>query len=77
MPLFKAVQIEIDSGKSTGRKEWYFAKNSKDAARQLLYTRKLKHSKCKLGPTGRVVANCGDGTSWVITRQKQTRKKKA
>ncbi len=76
MPLFMAVQIETDTGRQTGRKEAYLARNAQDAARQLLYTRKLKHSKCKLGRTGRVVANCGDGTSWVITWKKRERKKK-
>ncbi len=76
MPMYQVVQIDTETGRSTGRKVWFLAKNVKEVASNLLYYGKLKHKGCKLGPTGRVMANCGDGTSWVITWKKRERKKK-
>lgn len=74
MPMFKAVQITIETAEPTGKTEHYRARGKKDAARNLLYTRRLKHGGCRLRPTGLVVS-CPDGTAWVIT--KRTNRKRA
>jgi hypothetical protein len=66
--IFRAVQVEISTGRETGKVESYRARGKRDAAAKLLYTRRLKHARCRLGPTG-LVAACGDGTAWVITRR--------
>ncbi len=68
MASFKAIELNIQTGTPTGRVEYYTAKNKKEAGRKLLYMRKLKSKRCRLGPTGLVVA-CGV-TAWVLSRKK-------
>lgn len=64
MATFKAIEMSLSKGEPTGRVELYTARNVKAAAKKVLYTRRLKSGRCKLGPTGRVV-NCGDKV-WVV-----------
>jgi hypothetical protein len=66
--IFRAVQVEVKTGRETGKVESYRARGKQAAARKLLYTRRLKDARCRLGPTG-LVATCADGTAWVITRR--------
>jgi hypothetical protein len=73
--MFQVVQITIETAERTGKAEYYLARGKKDAARKLLYRRRVKDGRCRLGPTGLVVS-CPDGTAWVITkRQKRTKKR--
>lgn len=67
MARFKAVQVRIETADPTGRVEYYQARGKKDAAKKVLYTRRLKDGRCKLGPTGLVVS-CSDGMAWVIMK---------
>lgn len=67
MPLFRAVELAVDTGDLTGRVEYYQARGKKAAAKKLLYTRRLKNGRCRLGPTGLVVS-CGK-TAWVIMKR--------
>lgn len=69
MAMFRAVQLVVDTGKPTGRVEWYLAHGVKDAGKMLLYTRRLKNARCRLGPTRRVVS-CPDGTAWVVVAER-------
>jgi hypothetical protein len=68
MSIFRAVQVRIETADPTGRVEYYQARGKKDAAKKLLYTRRVKDGRCKLGPTGLVVS-CPDGMAWVITKR--------
>lgn len=68
MPMFRVVQITIETAERTGRSESYVARGKKEVARKLLYTRRVKDGRCRLGPTGLVVS-CPDGTAWVITKR--------
>ncbi|MCI0563913.1 MAG: hypothetical protein MN733_36020 [Nitrososphaera sp.] len=67
MPLFRAIELSVDSADPTGRVEYYQARGKKAAAKKLLYTRRLQDGRCKLGPTGLVVS-CGK-TAWVIIKR--------
>lgn len=68
MPMFKVVQITIETAERTGRSKYYVARGKKDADRKVLYTRRVKDGRCRLGPTGLVIS-CPDGTAWVITKR--------
>lgn len=70
---YKAVQLEVKTGEPTGRLEHYVARGKKEAAKRLLYTRRIKNGRCRLGPTGLVVS-CVDGTAWVIIKEKRSRR---
>lgn len=72
MLTFKAIEIQTDSARPTGKIELYLARGKKEAASKLLYTRRLKNRNCKLGPTGLVVS-CGT-TAWVLTSSRRIRK---
>lgn len=67
MPLFKAVELAVETADPTGRVEYYRARGKKAAAKKLLYTRRLKNGRCRLGPTGLAVS-CGK-MAWVIIKR--------
>ena len=67
MENFTAIEIGTDHD-LTGRSETYQAHSLKEAAGNLLYTRKLKDGNVRMGSTGQVVF-CSDGTSWCIRRE--------
>lgn len=68
---FWAVEMDLNTGKPTGREEVYLARNAKEAGRMLLSTRRLSDGRCRLGPTRKVVA-CG-ARAWVTLPEKKRR----
>jgi hypothetical protein len=68
---FLAVEMDLDTGKPTGRREIYLARNAKEAGKSLLHTRRLTDGGCRLGPTGLVVT-CGSRV-WVTLPKKPQR----
>ena len=67
MENYNAVEIGANHD-LTGREETYQAVSLKEAAGNLLYTRRIQDGNARLGSTGQVVF-CSDGTSWVIRRE--------
>lgn len=66
MPYFNATQMDLRTGNIL-KVEHYRAADKTEAVKKMLYTRRLAKKNCKLGVTG-LVATCGDGTAWVITK---------
>lgn len=69
---FLAVEMDVETGERTGRVEVYRARTAGEAAKKVLYTRRLKDGRCRLGPTGRVV-DCGS-RAWVTLPAKKRKK---
>lgn len=63
-PSFIAVEMDPNTGRETGRVETYMAETAKGAAQSLLYTKRLKDGRARLGPTGLVVFT--KGKAWSV-----------
>lgn len=64
-PAFEAVEMNIDTGKKTGRVETYVAANRDEATEHLLYTRRLKNGRWQR--SGHTVFL--GSTAWVLPKQ--------
>lgn len=74
MPSFKAIELFVESGEPTGKVEHYTARNKKEAARKVLYTRRLKQGRCRIGATGLVIS-CSNDKAWVLMKESKRRKR--
>jgi hypothetical protein len=75
MPIFKASQFDSETGKPTGKVEFYLARGKNDALKKVLYTRRLKDARCRVTPTGFPLVICPGRGVWVVTAEKRRRKK--
>lgn len=57
--IYKAIEFDKETCQTTGRQEFYNAKDIDEAVGQVLYTRQLGNGSAFIGPTGRVVY-CGN-----------------
>ena len=72
--MIDLIEIDIVSGKRTGRVLTFDAKTKPGALKMALYTAKLKDGRAAIGPTGLVVYPHGpDGTLCWVPRKEKSR----
>jgi len=71
--IFRVYEMSLATGQSTGYEAHHVAKTAEEAARQVLYTARLKHPHAQLGVTKRVVHLGDSDTCRVVVTRKEHR----
>lgn len=64
--LWKALEMSLLSGQPTGREEEYLARSPQEAAKMVLYQRRLSDRSWRLSPTKLVVSRPTGDKAWII-----------
>lgn len=71
MKNFVAIEMDVERGEPTGRREHYQAATINEAVSKVLYTHSLKNGNCVVGKSGRTVI-CGSAV-YVVKPEKRRR----